>query len=504
MKALSAWVWVPASATLLILAYPLFNQPWCAWVALIPWLLGLRGRRLSAAFGLSFLVGLFFFLGSLPWLIYVTALGWVLLSLVLASFFGVFGALAAWGTSRSPQQTAARWLGLPALWVALEYTRSHLFSGFGWNPLGYSQTPWLPVIQVADVTGAWGVSFALVLANLLFAEALAGPSSSVRRLRAGLLGVLLAGGLWGYGAWRLHAVQAASLLAPRVRVAVVQGNIPQKEKWDDSYRDVILRRYEQWTREAAATHPQLIVWPETSVPDYLWLDEEVTQRMIALAREGQIPLLVGAPMGTLEQGAWRTTNSAALLDPQGVLTQHYDKLRLVPFGEFVPAEPLLPWVREMLPTIGYFAPGRDFTVFRAQGLPAFSVLICFEDIFANLARAFVRQGAQFLLVITNDAWFGPTGAAYQHAQASLLRSVELRVPVARAGNTGWSGCLSATGETLGVVRDAQGKELFVPGTVTCDLPLPAVWSLYRLWGDWWAYLCLLISCLWLGWLKRRS
>ena len=157
----------------------------------------------------------------------------------------------------------------------------------------------------------------------------------------------------------------------------------------------------------------------------------------------------------------------------------------------------------MMPTIGKFSSGQEFTVFKAAALPPFSVLICFEDVFPNLARAFVRHGAQLLLVITNDAWFGPTAAAYQHAQASLLRAVELRMPLARAANTGWSGCFSAAGDTLASVKNPEGKELFVPGTVTCDLALPQTYSLYRAWGDWWAWACLLASAVWLGWLKRR-
>jgi len=130
---------------------------------------------------------------------------------------------------------------------------------------------------------------------------------------------------------------------------------------------------------------------------------------------------------------------------------------------------------------------------RALNLERFSVLICFEDIFPKLARHFVQEGAQLLLVITNDAWFGPTGAAYQHAQASTFRAIELRVPIARAANTGWSGCIDPTGRWVGSVRDPRGTELFVSGTHTCDLPLGYAANLYLRWGDWFALLCLFVT-----------
>ena len=155
-----------SSAILLIAAFPNWNQPWCAWIALVPWLVLLRSCSLRAAFWWSYAIGVLFFLGSIWWLIHVTVVGWVILCAYLGVFFGVFG----WGAVRCVWHTGARWLLLPALWVALEYVRSHLFSGFGWNLLAYSQTSWLPVIQMADVTGAWGLSFLLVLGNAALAR----------------------------------------------------------------------------------------------------------------------------------------------------------------------------------------------------------------------------------------------------------------------------------------------------------------------------------------------
>jgi apolipoprotein N-acyltransferase len=244
---------------------------------------------------------------------------------------------------------------------------------------------------------------------------------------------------------------------------------------------------------AAATRPDLIVWPETSVPGYLGVEEELTQRLIGLAQDAQRPLLVGSPIPVISPEVLSLQNSAILMDDAGNLVGRYDKLHLVPFGEFIPFERAFPWLRTVLPPIGDFVPGKEYTVFRAPPVPPFSVLICFEDIFPELARRFVQEGAQWLLVITNDAWFGPTAAAYQHAQASTFRAIELRVPIARAANTGWSGCIDPAGRWLGRVRDQDGRELFVAGTHTCEVPLSPAISVYRRWGDWFAWLCLAIA-----------
>ena len=218
-----------------------------------------------------------------------------------------------------------------------------------------------------------------------------------------------------------------------VKVAVVQGNIPQAQKWETEFADTILQRYDWLTKTAAKTQPDLIVWPETSVPSYVPVDAEVTRRVTALAKTVRLPLLVGAPVVQMEEGGPKFSlfNSAILIDEAGQLREQYAKLHLVPLGEFIPGERWLPWLRAILPPIGDFVPGSEWTVFRlSSGLWAqgsgqqldpqptaqspelrFSVLICFEDIFPELARRFVREGARLLLVITNDAWFGPTAAA---------------------------------------------------------------------------------------------
>lgn len=485
-----------ASAALLIISFPNFNQPYCAWVALVPWLTALRRMTPRQAFGWSYLVGLVFFLGSIWWLVHLTAfggaaaiLGWLVLCAYLALYFGAFGWTVQRGMGRGAWGTL---LSVPAAWVALEYLRSHLLSGFGWNLLGYSQAPALSAIQFADLTGVWGVSFLLVLMNAAIADWIMGSRS--RQSRVGVaVAVLGVAACWMYGDHRLK--QPAKGMP--VRIAVVQGNIAQEAKWDAQFQQSIVEQYARLTRDAETHQPDLILWPETSVPGVLGLEEAVTTRIGELARATRAPLVVGAPMGVLRDGAWHLTNSAALLERDGTIATRYNKLRLVPFGEFVPFESVAPWLRDILPTIGNFVPGHEPTVFRVEGrMPPFSVLICFEDVFPDLARRFVQQGARLLATITNDAWFGPTAAAYQHAQASTFRAVELRVPMVRAANTGWSGCIDSCGRWLASVRDARGEELFVEGVAVCEVTAGDTVTLYRRWGDWFAWLCLL-GCL--GW-----
>ena len=485
------------------------------------------------------------------WLIHVTLVGWLVLCAYLAVFFGLFGliVLRIFSSHLSPLTSH---LVIPAAWVSLEYLRSHLLSGLGWNLLAYSQTPWHQLIQLADVTGVWGVSFLIVLVNASTAELIhviltswQQATRNKRRRRSqkkqlaqtlGHLGIAVGIVLisFCYGAWRLQHLE----LDPPVRIAVVQGNIPQAEKWDEQYINKIRQRYTQLTEQAARTAPDLIVWPETSVPGYFGVDEVLTQWVSGLAQTAGRPLLVGAPILAIDHARAALHNSAVLVDAQGTIQQQHDKLHLVPFGEFIPFERAAPWLRKVLPPIGDFVPGQEYTVFhlgsglRAEGSGksgsgfrvvgswrtssaqspepttpsrssseprtqspelAFSVLVCFEDVFPELARRFVREGARLLLVITNDAWFGPTAAAYQHTQASTFRAIELRVPVARAANTGWSGCIDATGAWTGSVRDTQGKELFVEGTHTCDLAIGPVSTLYLKWGDWFAFLCLVAA-----------
>ncbi|MBL7084895.1 MAG: apolipoprotein N-acyltransferase [Candidatus Omnitrophica bacterium] len=466
------------SAILLSLAFPKPGLGFLAWFALVPWFFALQKEKPLRAFLLSYLVGLIFFSGTLYWVNYVSGLGFSILVAYLALYFAIFGFLFS---INYRQSTISNFLVIPCLWVALEYIRSHLFTGFGWALLGYSQYSVLPLIQISDITGAYGVSFLIVLVNLAIWQTIRKKILfPVFCIFSSLILVL------GYGYFKLN--QPAQ--GQDIKVAVVQGNIPQRMKWDPQARDCILQRYLGLTEEAARSRPEIIIWPETSVPGFLEDDPQLLEEISSLSKK-IFPsyLLVGTP----QEGEQRSIYNSATLLLEGEILQRYDKLHLVPFGEFIP------WPQffsrfSFAGLIGNFSPGEVYTVFSSAFPKAdikFSALICFEDVFAHLARSFVRGGAKILVNMTNDAWFEDSSEPYQHLQASVFRAVENRVNVVRSANTGVSCFINPWGKILGRVSDSFGQDLLVEGEKTQALKIISMPSFYTAFGDIFAWLCLI-------------
>jgi apolipoprotein N-acyltransferase len=371
---------------------------------------------------------------------------------------------------------------------------------------------------MADHFGAYGVSFLIVFVNT--AIFLTIKSMMLREYRVSYLAIALTFVFLAdaYGIVTLKSGHSGE----SIKVAVVQGNIPQDEKWDRKFRQAILARYEKLTVEATAFKPDLVVWPETSVPAFIELDPNVSGRIEALARSLNLPVLVGAPRSEASGPNEVYYNSAVLFGRAGKFVARYDKLHLVPFGEYVPFKKLLSFVERFAPSpIGDFSGGKSSTVFsfflerhsddayarrRLFKNVKFSCLICFEDIFPELARDFVKRGAGFLVNITNDAWFGRTSAAYQHAQNSVFRAVENRVPVVRAANTGLSCIIDQKGEMIASVRSG-GKELFVAGVAAGAITPARAFTFYNRYGDLFAYACLAYTAVFLlagAYLKNRG
>jgi len=493
------------SSILLLLSYPGFNIEVLAFIALVPLFFAIENLSRKNSFLVGLSAGVIFYLGLLWWLTHVTIFGYIVLSIYLGLYWGVFSFLANIIITGDKARRSIKSLILfPAIWVVLEYIRCHLFSGFGWGLLGYSQFLTLPVVQIADVTGVWGVSFLVVLVNTAIwygahSVKLGVRSEILERFAArriivvSLACLLVLGAVLGYGYSRL---KEEFHLGRSFKVSVIQGNIPQGEKWDRRLRKLIMDKYFALTRMASFDKPDIIIWPETSVPGTPGTDGELFHRIRDLSNEINLPILVGAPVeGNLVDSLY---NSALLFIPGAEKVDRYDKLHLVPFGEFIPAESKLGFVRGMVDEeIGRFKPGKEYKLlsFQRPEKVSFAVLICFEDIFPELVRALAKEDCDFLVNMTNDAWFGKTSAPYQHAQASVFRAIENRKSVVRAANTGLSCFISPKGEILETVHDETGEEIFVTGYRTHEISLCRLPTIYSRFGDYFALISLLIMLL---------
>lgn len=480
------------SAASLIFAYPPFNLEFLAWVAFIPLLYALKHPDPKRRFAVGYVFGIMFFSGILYWLMRVSVPGAVIFIMVLSLAPAIFSLLASPSVVCRPLSVVF----VPASWVLTEYLRSHLFTGFPWALLGYSQSANLPIIQIANITGVYGVSFLILMANLSFYLLL---TKTPRRFYIMFFSFIALVFVFAYG----QSTMARAYHGHPLKVAVIQGNIPQEIKWSPSYAGSILDKYRTLTLEAVAEGPRLIVWPESSVPGYLEEEYYLRESVLNIAKETNAWLLVG----TLRENDKANFNSAVLISGKGDIKKRYDKIHLVPFGEFIPLGKVFSWVRFFVnKPIGDYSRGTDLTVFRFQtdtvirqdkviqkttNFYNFSSLICFEDIFPDLCRRFVRQGADFLVNMTNDAWFGKSSAPYQHMQGSIFRAVENRVPVVRAANTGVSCIINHKGEILKYVRD-KNKEIFIDGYAVGTIIPVSHPTFYTRFGDIFSRIC--IAC----------
>jgi apolipoprotein N-acyltransferase len=466
------------------LAYPRPGWDLLGWVALAPVLaLAATAPTPARALGEGWVAGLAFFLPLLRWLVDTVAtfssLPWplaVLLLLGLAGYLALYWGVVAWALARLRDRMGpgALWLA-PVLWVAAELARTHVLSGFPWGLVGYVPYRRLAVIQVAAWTGVYGVSALLVLVNVAVAWAALEGRRSALALGSGVV-VVAVGGALVLGQARL----ASPARAPSVAVAIAQGNVDQAVKWDAGHRDETLRTYADLSR-AAVPGSRLVVWPEAAVPVYLGAEPAVLAWLVDLAAGLEVPLLVGAPDAVSAGGAVRYLNGAFLVDARGVRAR-YDKMHLVPFGEYVPLKRLLFFVEAIAAEIGDFTPGREVRVFPLEGAP-FGTVICYEVIFPDLFRRFVGKGATFMTNLTNDAWFGDSGGPLQHLAMVPLRAVENGVAVVRAANTGVSAFVAPSG----AIR--ASLPLGHRGTLRERVPLRQGQTFYTRFGDLFAHAC---------------
>lgn len=487
-----------SSAAVLILPFAYGNFWFFAWFGFVPLFFALENKPKGKAFLLAYLSGVIFWLGTIYWLANVTVVGYILLVLYLALYFGFFGLVI----SRPRLQSISYYLlFVPTIWVVLEHIRSYLFTGFPWALLGYSQYKNPVVIQIADITGAWGVSFVVMLINIAIYKLIkifrlpivdCRLRSEIRRSLPLAFLILII--VLGYGFYKLQPPPPNSQ-TKTLRVSVVQGNIPLAQKWSPEEKSPIIEKYLSLTESALQDAPDLIVWPEATSPCYLGEEKWCFNRVADFIRKAHLPLL----MGTVSYAEGFYYNSAILIDKTGEITQKYHKLHLVPFGEYVPLRRLLTFV-QTIASLGDMTPGKDYTVFtipdhKADVVSRFSVLICFEDVFPELSRRFAKEGAEFLVNITNDVWFGRTSCPYQHLAASVFRAVENNLFMVRCANTGVSAFINPNGKIISSVRDDLNNEIFIAGYRTQDINAKNHPTLYCRFGEFFIFLLyILLIC----------
>jgi len=483
-----------------------------AWVAPAALLLGLDGLGVRRAAWLAFLASLAAHSAILHWIYVVTvqyghappAVG-VIAPIALASYIAAFGAVFGAGAAFFARAGVVSPFAVALLWTALDHLRSFALSGFPWATLGYAQHENPALLPLASLGGVYALCFVSVLGGASLARVV-----RARRLDAAAASGLAAAALAHAIGFGISAAEAGEAGLPRLRVAVLQGNIDQGVKWSPEWAESTLGIYEDLSRRAAAQGARVIVWPETAVPGAIDPGQDDHLRFERLARETGAALVVGAVGLEFGPGPTLTgvTDSAFVFDASGALAHRYDKTHLVPFGEYVPLQDLLGRVFRAvargIAEIGVTAGPRPralvFAVPGAEGELTAGVPICYELLFPELTRRFVRDGAEVLFAITNDAWYGRTGAPYQFLAITALRSAETRVWTARAANTGVSAIIDARGRVRRQSRIFERDLLVEDVTLR---PAPAGGSFYARHGDVFAGLCWAGTWLWLAAAWRR-
>lgn len=466
-----------------------------AWVALVPLLVALHGASGWRAARLGYLAGAVSALGLLYWTSLVViqygglplAVG-VAIMVALCLAFALFPLLFGWAAARLVGAFGtAGLLGAPFVWVATELLRAHTFFEFPWCLLGYSQHTFLPVIQIASVTAVYGVSFLLAASSSLLAYAIV--ETQPPRRRAALVGLALAAGVtWGGGAWVMRRPIPET---GRVVVGLVQGGIRQEEKWVPEYAGDNVGRHLQLTADAARRGARLVVWPESAVPFLYDRDAGLAALLQDTVRTHGIHLFFGNDdLETPAAGERRIFVGAKLLSPDGRLTARYRKMHLVPFGEYVPLQPLFTlggrFAAKLVQEVSDFSPGTEAVTGEVDG-HRIGGYICYEAIFPGLVRRFPAQGAELLVNVTNDAWYGTTSAPYQHLAMAAFRAVENRRYMVRAANTGITAVVDPWGRVLEPTR------LFDRTVLVREVPFVAETSFYTRHGDVFARACAAIA-----------
>ena len=538
-RLVTAWPWLAAicSGFLYAACFPPFNLTWFCWIALTPliaaiWFSGAESRHpWLRNLLLGYVAGLTFFWIVFSWLTTVTILGWFVLEFYMAIYVAIWAwfcglvrprpkinrvGSSKWEQMLSQARTSATpppspWtkstnnlrlaLLLAAAWTTLEWLRGWVFSGFGWNGLGVALHDNWPLIQIAELTGVAGLSFLIAFVNViilttayrLVVEArtrVMRPHFDFTFTMAAIVGVLVFG-------FRATQVSPA---AKTLRVTAVQSNVPQNQKFDPQFTRRIFDQFRRLSEIALRSNPppELLVWPESSMPGPVLEDQESYKFVTDLAADADADFL----LGTIDEDGGDVYNAAILLSEGGERVQIYRKVHLVPFGEFVPGRHTVPLLARIVgdQVPGDFKAGKEHTVFTlTNGDVQVAPLICFEDTIGELARQFVvptetSPGANLLVDVTNDGWFQHSAGSHQHLANAIFRCIETRRPMLRAANTGVTCFINQFGRVTQELRDEIGST-FTEGVLSGDIKVPSEHELtfYARHGELFAKVCGVIT-----------
>ena len=500
-----AWLLVLLSATLQVLSFPLPGLYFLSWIALVPLLIAIlharypdtlqldESKKLLAArpvqgFLLGYGCGLLWYLGTCYWVfdtmhqygglgIPIAFLVLLLFALYLGLYHGVFGLIFSLLAQKDPSRRLAL-VSAPFLWVTIELARTRI-SGFPWDLLGVTQVGNIPLTRIATVTGVYGLSFEIVLVNVAFGAAFLVPRGRRRTLFAASIAaaVLLQAGRW---------ISLPPLTTDHTAV-LLQQNLPvaETEAWTKDYFDRSLQEFSSLSLHPEPhpnLPPDLIVWPESPAP--FQTNDPIFQTAIGqLAQQSNAWLVIGS-IGV--DNAQTFYNSASLIAPSGAWEGRYSKIHLVPFGEYVPFPSVFSFASGLTQAVGNFSRGTARAPLQA-GDKKLGVFICYESIFPNEVRQLVDQGGQVLINISNDGWYGDTGAWAQHLNQARVRAIENQRWLLRATNTGLTASIDPYGRVVAQLPRKTRAALAAPYALT------NVTTFYSRHGDWFAYMCAIIS-----------
>ncbi len=471
------------------------DMGWLAWIALVPLILVVRDEVPARAFLYTFVMGLVAYSGSLYWLYRamhyyggmspaLSVLVLVLLVLILSIYLALAPLVARFIQSRWRGEFIAL---LPVVWVAVEFCRNYVpMNGFPWSNVAMSQWKSLRVIQIVDVVGIYGLMFVIVWVNAFVAEVvmrLRGEKVRMLVAKAVATAVIVVATLV-YGHVRYGDVARAEPSGGVLKVGIVQPNIAQEEKWAKERIVENLHRLRFATRRLRDAAVDLVIWPEASFPFPLATGESSLNPKVLGFDEGELSAFPHVMFGVItERPDGEYHNSAMLFDAKGVRRGIYHKAHLVPFGEYVPYEKVFFFARKLAEPIGKFKAGESYEPI-VSGQARIGPLICYEDVFPEIARKLTAKGANLLANVTNDAWYGVSSAPYQHAALSVFRAVENRRYVVRATNTGVSAIIAPTG------RMEMESGIFEDALMVSPVVLSDELTIYTRLGDWFAWACL--------------